>query len=107
MIPRWPNGATRRSVRTVILAQVRRQTLGTETSKYRQEEKSNEMPGVAASERGRAQTSLLRKTGVVGPTDGALNASRNLLERSARDGDSPVREAIDALVVFLSNARLE
>ena len=105
MIPRWPNGATRRSARTVIPKG--RQTLGTETSKYRQEEKSNEMPGVAASERGRAQTNLLRKVGVVGPTDGALNASRNLLERSARDGDSPVREAIDALVVFLSNARLE
>ena len=31
-------------------------TWGTETSKYPQEKKSNEMPLVAASERGRAQT---------------------------------------------------
>ena len=37
----------------------RKRTLGTETSQYREEEKSNEMPGVAASERGRAQTGLL------------------------------------------------
>ena len=31
-------------------------TLGSEPSKYQQEEKSNEIPPVAASERGRAQT---------------------------------------------------
>ena len=31
-------------------------TQGTETSKYLQEEKSKEIPGVAASEMGRAQT---------------------------------------------------
>ena len=31
-------------------------TWGTETSKYPEEEKSNEMPTVAASEEGRAQT---------------------------------------------------
>ena len=31
-------------------------TQGTETSKYLQEEKSNEIPSVAASERGTAQT---------------------------------------------------
>ena len=36
-------------------ARVRR-TRGTETSQYPEEEKSSEMPGVAASERGGAQT---------------------------------------------------
>ena len=39
-------------------------TWGTETSKYPEEEKSNEMPAVAASEEGRAQTEKLRLFGV-------------------------------------------
>ena len=39
-------------------------TRGTETSKYPEEEKSNEMPTVAASEEGRAQTEKLRLFGV-------------------------------------------
>ena len=39
-------------------------TRGTETSKYPEEEKSNEMPTVAASEEGRAQTIHLRVYGV-------------------------------------------
>ena len=47
-------------------------TQGTETSKYLQEEKSNEIPQVAASERGRAQTMLLRRCGVVGPVWGIV-----------------------------------
>ena len=38
-------------------------TRGTETSKYPEEEKSNEMPTVAASEEGRAQTEKLRLFG--------------------------------------------
>ena len=54
MIPRWPNGATRRVVRPVISQQWERRTQGTETSQYLEEEKSIEMPGVAASERGTA-----------------------------------------------------
>jgi hypothetical protein len=37
----------------------RERTQGTETSQYLEEEKSTEMPQVAASERGAAQTSLL------------------------------------------------
>ena len=56
MIPRWPNGATRRCANTVILSQDRKRTWGTETSKYPEEEKSTEIPGVAASETGGAQT---------------------------------------------------
>ncbi len=43
-----------------------RRTRGTETSKYPEEEKSIEIPSVAASESGRAQTEDLRVFGVVG-----------------------------------------
>jgi hypothetical protein len=57
--PGWPNGETRQSVRTVITFSDVKRTLGTETSQYREEEKSTEMTLVAASERVRAQTSLL------------------------------------------------
>lgn len=42
-------------------------TQGTETSKYLEEEESNEIPGVAASETGRAQTVWGDSGGVVGP----------------------------------------
>ena len=41
-------------------------TLGSEPSKYQQEEKSNEIPPVAASEKGRAQTTGASIGGVVG-----------------------------------------
>ena len=41
-----------------------KETRGTETSKYPEEEKSNEMPTVAASEEGRGQTGELRLAGV-------------------------------------------
>ena len=44
-----------------------RRTGGIETSKYPQEQKSIEILLVAASERGIAQTALLRYCGVVGP----------------------------------------
>ena len=57
MIPRWPNGATRQDVSLVTPKGER--TQGTETSQYLEEEESIEMPLVAASERGSAQTSLL------------------------------------------------
>ena len=42
----------------------RKGTWGTETSKYPEEKKSNEMHTVAASEEGRAQTCKLRLMGV-------------------------------------------
>ena len=44
-----------------------KRTKGSETSQYLQEEKSNEIPLVAASEEGRAQTGWIRPSGVVGP----------------------------------------
>ena len=59
MSPGWPNGETRRVARPVIMARAVKRTEGTETSQYLEEEKSTEMPRVAASEIGGAQTNLL------------------------------------------------
>src|SRR6476469_3654758 len=70
LIPRWPNGATRRVVRSVIWSQGQKRTQGTETSQYLEEEKSIEMPLVAASERGSGLNRDSLNFGVVGPTDG-------------------------------------
>jgi len=42
-------------------------TLGSETSQYREEKKSNETPEVVASETGPGQTQEIRLLGVVGP----------------------------------------
>jgi hypothetical protein len=66
----FPNGATRRVERPVT--PTGGPTQGTETSKYLQEEKSNEIPQVAASERGRAQTGAFRGVGVEGPVWGIV-----------------------------------
>src|SRR5947209_20200511 len=89
------------------LARAKR-TQGTETSQYLEEEKSIEMPQVAASERGSSLNRASLTFGVVGPTDGTVHASSSPLERGARDGESPVGDGNDAVLVeFLSNARLE
>ena len=53
MIRRYPNGATH-YVEDIVSA--RRQTRGTETSKYPEEEKTKVIPIVAASEIGLVQT---------------------------------------------------
>src|SRR3712207_1928898 len=83
-------------------------TRGTETSQYLEEEESIEMPGVAASETGRRPNRRPSACGVVGPTDGAREATRSGLGRPARDGESPVAERDGrALVEFLSSARNE
>ena len=76
-------------------------TQGTEPSKYLEEktstagrEVSDEIPSVAASERGRAQTTR-HACGVVGPSNcGVTNRiySRTTLGRSAKEGESPVGE---------------
>lgn len=63
MIRRFPNGVTRRE--SCLVTQQWEQTRGSETSQYPEEKKSNEIPGVAASEMGRAQTKDL-VFGVVG-----------------------------------------
>ena len=107
MIPGCPNGETRPAA-TPVIRFARKRTRGTETSQYPEEEKSTEITEVAASEPVPAQTSLLRGTGVVGPTDGSREVSRSPLERGARDGDSPVDDdEVRDLVEFLSNARHE
>src|SRR4051812_24978250 len=84
-----------------------KQTLGTETSQYREEEESIEMPEVAASETGRSPNRSPCGIGVVGPTDGSYDARGSRLERRARDGESPVADSRCDLVEFLSNARPE
>jgi hypothetical protein len=49
---------------------VMKRTQGSETSQYLQEKKSIEIPPVAASEQGRAQTGLSNRAGVVGLLQG-------------------------------------
>ena len=64
MSPGLPNGETRWVVRPIMPSQDGKQTEGTETSQYLEEEKSTEMPRVAASEIGGAQTTLLVGVGL-------------------------------------------
>ena len=64
MSPGWPNGETRSGAIPITCPRGQERTEGTETSQYLEEEKSKgpqglEMPRVAASEIGGAQTSLL------------------------------------------------
>ena len=70
MSPGWPNGETRRAATPVITLLGVRRTQGTETSQYLEEEKSIEMPQVAASERGSGLNRFSLRGGVVGPTEG-------------------------------------
>ena len=66
-------------------------TRGSETSKYPEEKKENSIPLVVASEEGRGQTGSLRTLGVEERRHMTIGEP-NDLERSARDGDSPVGE---------------
>jgi hypothetical protein len=75
VIPRWPNGATRRVARPVIRFSDRRRTQGTETSQYLEEEKSTEMSGVAASETDRSPNRGPCGPGVVGPAHATVRAT--------------------------------
>ena len=93
VIPRWPNGATRRAGMPVITFSDVKRTQGTETSQYLEEEKSTEMSGVAASETDPSPNRSPCGAGVVGPADASGQASRTLLERRARDGESPVDQS--------------
>jgi hypothetical protein len=102
----WGNPAGRES--SHALACESEQTLGTETSQYREEEESIEMPEVAASETGRSPNQSPCGFGVVGPTDALGEVSGSPLERGARDGESPVGDdEVPDVVEFLSNARPE
>ena len=71
----------------------REPTQGTETSKYLEEEKSNEIPEVAASETGRAQTGGGQTLpGLRGLVDGDRKRSGTRLEWRTGEGESPVCE---------------
>jgi hypothetical protein len=61
-------------VGTRVPSPEREPTLGTETSQYREEKKSTEIPQVAVSERGRGQTRGACSLGVVGPRHGMYDA---------------------------------
>jgi hypothetical protein len=96
-IQRYPNGvqSTRVAARRSGVPQGTR-TLGKETSEYQQEEKSIEIPLVAASENGLAQTeSLPERAGrcSVRPSicDPATS-SRSCLKWHTTEGYSPVSE---------------
>ena len=67
-------------------------TRGSETSKYPEEKKENSISLVVASETERGQTGSLRTLGVEERRHTKIG-ERKGLERPARDGDSPVREA--------------
>ena len=75
VIPRWPNGATRPPAMAVIPVQTGKRTQGTETSQYLEEEKSTEMPGVAASETESSPNRGPCGLGVVGPADANRQAT--------------------------------
>ena len=64
-------------------------TRGTDTSKYPEEKKTNVIPPVVASEKGRAQTEEACLFGVEGPHT-TSDIKQNLLESRAIDGESPV-----------------
>ncbi len=91
MIRGCPNGATQRGLYRVIPKG--KPTRGTETSNYPEEEKSNEIPRVAASESGRAQTDGSQiLSGLRGLVDGDRKRSGTRLERRTGEGESPVCE---------------
>ena len=88
LIRKYPNGETH-YIEDIVSA--RRQTQGTETSKYLEEKKTKVIPLVVASERGKAQTSLV--TARLGLQDHDIQCFMNwkLLESSTVEGDSPVQ----------------
>ena len=87
------------------------QTRGSETSQYPQDEKSTEIPLVAASESGPAQTVGSNTHGVVGLSQGAAREvtnstrSRRSLERPTAEGDSPVDEACSSFLEIVPEYR--
>src|SRR5437870_13508594 len=76
-----------------------KQTRGTETSHYPEEEKATAIPLVAASARAPAQTRGACTPGVVGPRQGSTTPSRSGLERRAKDGDRTVGLRVRLLAV--------
>lgn len=66
-------------------------TRGSETSKYPEEKKENSISLVVASEEERGQTVSLRTHGVEERRHATIDELKDL-ERSVREGDSPVGE---------------
>ena len=105
MSRRIPNGATRERGSVAPPAECYRReegTGGTETSQYPEEEKSNEIPGVVASETGGAQTVAgFARGGVVGPR--SFNRSKRTVVGRSRwkartaEGESPVGDGRSGL----------
>ena len=87
VIRRYPNGATH-YIEDIVSA--RRQTRGTETSKYPEEKKTKVIPIVAASEIGLVQTKVV--TAILGLQDHVIECfmNQNSLEKETIEGDSPV-----------------
>ena len=73
-----------------------KQTQGSKTLQYLEEEKSIEMLLVKAIEKGTGQTESacenVQRCGVAGLSFNRIALILSLLERSAKEGDSPVRE---------------
>jgi hypothetical protein len=94
-----PDILNRMSSRAEFIGAARR-TQGSETSQYLQEKKSTEIPAVAVSEPGKAQTDSSDRVGVVGLLRGLAREvtktwdSRRPLERATKEGDSPVDEIL-------------
>ncbi len=96
MIRRYPNGATR-YIEGITSA--RRQTRGTETSKYPEEEKTKVIPIVAASEIGLVQTVHVPACAGLQDHDIRDVMNQNALEIAAIEGDSPVQAKSIKIVV--------
>ena len=87
----WGNPAGKTPVILMPIHNVRKGTRRTETSKKAEEEKERSIPGVAASEMGRAQTSVRACWGY-GLSYVSGSDRRMVLGKPAREGESPVAE---------------
>ena len=85
---------------------VQSETQGTEPSKYLEEEKSKEIPSVAASERGSSPNHAYCAWGCRACNCGVtkLQHSGTALGRPAKEGESPVCEMLESPCRYLSRA---
>ena len=91
LIRGYPNGATRRATHDIPPSG--RQTRGTETSQYPEEEKTKVIAQVVASERAEAQTGeVTASPGLKDRRCVDWGRQQNRLESRAAEGESPVSE---------------
>lgn len=101
--PGFPNGATQYV--EGVLFRKGRQTRGTETSKYPQEEKiNNDSASSGERKRNSPNRLCLGTTGVVGLRCSKKLLKWNALESVTKEGDSPVHESTTKLSSILSRA---